>query len=260
MSIPGMLVGNIDVTQIVLAAFVLFFVLLVFHLRAEDKREGYPMVDPATGALEDGFPPIPRPKTFRLMEGGLAYAPHEDTLRTFALERLHDDPGSPLTPTGDPLLDGVGPAAYGLRRTEPLIYREGHIQMAPLRLLGGWALGDGDPDPRGMTVLGVDGKAAGVVTDVWIDKSVKILRYLEVEVGVGPGAPAGRRILLPIYHTDIKRRAREVRVKAARAARFADAPGPAQPDVVTAREEDQINAFWAGARFYRDQMIQEPLA
>ncbi len=251
----GMLVGNIDVTQIVLAAFVLFFVLLVFHLRAEDKREGYPMVDQADGARSEGFPAIPRPKTFVLMDGGLAQAPHEEALRTFALRRLHDDPGSPLTPTGDPLLDGVGPASYGLRRTTPLIYREGHIQVAPLRLLDGWRLGDGDPDPRGMTVVGADGKAAGVVTDVWIDKSVKILRYLEVDVA----APAARRILLPIYHTDIKRRAREVRVKAARAARFADAPGPAAPDVVTAREEDQINAFWAGARFYRDQMIQEPL-
>ncbi len=253
---PGMLVGNIDVTQIVLSAFVLFFVLLVLHLRAEDKREGYPMIDPADGARSEGFPPIPRPKTFVLMDGGLAQAPHDDVLRTFALERLHDNPGSPLTPTGDPLIDAVGPASYGLRRTTPLIYREGQVQMAPLRLLGGWSLGDGDPDPRGMTVVAVDGKVAGVVTDVWIDKSVKILRYLEVELS----GPAGRRILLPIYHTDIRRRAREVRVKAARAARFADAPAPAEPDVVTAREEDQINAFWAGARFFRDQMIQEPLA
>jgi photosynthetic reaction center H subunit len=252
----GMLVGNIDVVQIVLAAFVLFFVLLVLHLRTEDKREGYPMVDPADGRRHAGFPPLPKPKTFLLMDGGLAQAPHAEPPDPVAGRRLHGDPGSPYTPIGDPLREAVGPSAYAMRRTRPLIYKEDTIQMAPMRLLQGWSLGDGDPDPRGMTVVGVDGKRAGVVSDVWIDRSVKILRYLEVEVGdVGP-----RRILLPIYHTEIRRRAGEVRVKAMRASRFAEAPGPASPDVVTAREEDQINAFWAGARFYRDQMMQEPLA
>ncbi len=252
---PGMLVGNIDIVQMVLAAFFLFFGLLVLHLRAEDKREGYPLVDPADGRRSQGFPPIPRPKTFVLMDGGLAHAPRQEPVSPVPGRRLHGDPGSPLTPIGDPLQSALGPAAYPERRDRPLIYNGDKIQMAPLRTLEGWRLGEGDPDPRGMSVRGADGKTAGVVTDVWIDRSVKILRYLEVEVA----GPDVRRILLPIYHTEIRRRAGEVRVRALRADRFSQAPSPARPDVVTAQEEDRINAFWAGARFYRDQMIQEPL-
>ena len=34
---------NVDVTQIVLYAFWLFFAGLVYYLRREDKREGYPL-------------------------------------------------------------------------------------------------------------------------------------------------------------------------------------------------------------------------
>jgi photosynthetic reaction center H subunit len=252
----GMLAGNIDVTQIVLAAFILFFVLLIVHLRAEDKREGYPLVDPADGRPSQGFPAIPRPKTFVLMDGGLAHAPRPEAERPPAGRRLFGFPGSPLTPTGDPLADAVGPAAFVARRERPLIYREDKIQVLPMRELEGWRLGEGDPDPRGMTVMGADGRPAGVVSDLWIDRSVKILRYLEVQVAADPA----RRILLPIYHTDIRRRAGQVRVKALRAAGFAAAPATLLPDRVTAREEDQINAFWAGARFYRDHMITEPLA
>jgi photosynthetic reaction center H subunit len=251
----GMLAGNIDVTQIVLAGFVLFFVLLVWRLRAEDKREGYPMVDQADGGRSEGFPAIPRPKTFLLMDGGLAHAPHEESLAPIAARRRRDNPGSPLVPTGDPLRDAVGPAAFAQRRPSPLVYREDKIQVLPMRALEGWRLGEGDPDPRGMTVRGADGRVAGIVTDVWIDRSVKILRYLEVEVG----QVEVRRILLPIYHTDIRRRPAEVRVKALGAARFADAPSQGDPDLVTAREEDQINAFWAGGHFYRDQRVEEPL-
>ena len=46
------IVGTLDVTQLVFYAFVLFFIALVFYLRREDRREGYPLEDEATGMVD----------------------------------------------------------------------------------------------------------------------------------------------------------------------------------------------------------------
>ena len=43
---------GIDVALLVFYAFVLFFICLVFYLRREDRREGYPLEDDATGRIE----------------------------------------------------------------------------------------------------------------------------------------------------------------------------------------------------------------
>jgi photosynthetic reaction center H subunit len=128
-----------------------------------------------------------------------------------------------------------------------MIFAPDIVQVAPLRRLDGFSILRGDPDPRGMTVVGADGGAVGVVDDVWIDRGVKIVRYLEIalDAAVGPG-----RALVPIYDCDIKASRRRVKVSAAPAARFAGAPKLRDPDQITAREEDQISAFFAGARFY----------
>ena len=252
----GAILGDIDIAQLVVVAFVLFFFGLVYHLRQEDKREGYPMVDPADGSPSVGFPPLPKPKTFLLKDGTTVMAPHLERERDLAARRLFPVPGAPITPIGDPLADGVGPAAFVLRREKPLEHGSEGVQVAPLRTLSGWSPAAGDPDPRGMTVLGADGATAGVVRDLWIDRSVKILRYLEVQL---EGEPRPRRVLLPLHYTDIKRRRGVIRSNAVRAAQFTAAPRLADPDVITAREEDQINAFYAGGRFFRVIEQERPL-
>ena len=43
-------IGNLDVAQIVLYAFWLFFFGLLFYLRREDRREGYPLESEASQA------------------------------------------------------------------------------------------------------------------------------------------------------------------------------------------------------------------
>jgi photosynthetic reaction center H subunit len=245
----GSIIGNLDVAQLLVIVFFLFFAGLVIHLRREDKREGYPLTDPADGRPSTGFPDMPSPKTFHLLDGGTTTAPHPEHERDLDARRLFGFPGSPITPTGDPLADGVGPAAFVARRDRPMIYQRDMVQVLPMRALPEWTLVDGDPDPRGMTVVGADGVAAGVVRDLWIDRSVKILRYLEVELtGAEP-----RTALLPIYYSDIKRKRGCVKVSALRAAQFAEAPAIAEPDRITAREEDQVNAFFAGARFFNTE-------
>ena len=247
----GSLIGDLDVAQFMVILFFIFFVGLVLHLRQEDKREGYPLVDPAGSRYEhggeEGFPPIPRPKTFRLMDGGAVTAPHPEVERPLAARRVPDVPGSPYTPTGDPLRDGVGPASYAMRRDAPLVYNYAKVQVLPLRSIPAWAVVSKN-DPRGMRVVAADGIEVGVVVDLWVDRSVKILRYLQVETGSGD---TSRQVLLPIYHTDIRNRKRIVKVNAIRAAQFAEVPRTAEPDTITAREEDQVNAFYAGADFFR---------
>lgn len=54
----------IDLTQIVLYAFWIFFAGLVYYLRREDKREGYPLHGEREGTVVNGFPMPPAPKKF----------------------------------------------------------------------------------------------------------------------------------------------------------------------------------------------------
>ena len=253
----GAITQDIDAPQLLFAAFAVFFGGLVLYLRREDKREGYPLEDPAGGRELIGFPEPPGPKTFHLMDGGTTTAPHFESPDSIPATPAHRFPGSALRPLGNPLLSAVGPAAYALRKDEPLIYLPGKIQVLPMRALEDWRVIRGDADPRGMPVFGADGKEAGIVSDLWVDRSVKILRYLEVELA---GAADTRRVLLPIYYANVERRRGRVKVSALHAWQFADVPALRDPDQVTAREEDQINAYYAGGLFYNRNAIREPQA
>jgi len=248
----GAILGDIDVAQLLVVVFFIFFFGLVLHLRTEDKREGYPLTDPAGGSDGEGFPPMPTPKVFLLREGGMVTAPHPEEEAPLAAARVFPFPGSSLDPVGDPLTGGVGPGAFAHRRNEPLWYSPGVAQVAPVRASPGWTLAKGDIDPRGMAVVDTRGAHAGVVTDLWLDRGSKILRYLEVEVA------EGERVLLPIYHTDVRRYEARVVLKAVRAAEVAAAPRLAEPEVVTSREEDRINAFYAGAEFFGYESARRP--
>ena len=77
----GAITGYIDVAQLILYAFWIFFAGLIYYLRREDKREGYPLdLRPLGPALTvQGFPPMPEPKTFLLPHGGTYHAPRAAT-------------------------------------------------------------------------------------------------------------------------------------------------------------------------------------
>ena len=184
-------------------------------------------------------------------------------------------PGAPLMPTGDPMLDGVGPGAYAIRADTPDLTFEGDPKIVPLRVVPDFYLEPRDPDPRGMTVIGADGKAAGTVVDCWIDRSEYIMRYLEVELPAAvpvreapqtsnaassappPSAPG--RALLPINFCRIDAKARRIRVKAILAGQFAGVPGLASPDTITFMEEERVVAYYGGGTLYATARRQEPL-
>lgn len=246
----GAITENFDIAQLTLYAFWLFFFALVFYLRREDKREGYPLeVDRSTKKQGSFFPPIPGPKTFRLWHGG-TYAVPPGREEAGTSDRLRAEPyapwpGAPLQPTGNPMVDAVGPAAYADREDKPDTTFEGHDRIVPLRIATDHALVDRDPDPRGMEVVGGDGQVAGVVRDVWIDRSEPQPKFLEVEV-----AGAGRKVLVPTTMVRYDTWNRRVTVRSILAHQFADVPALKSPDQVTKLEEDKVMAYFAGGTLY----------
>jgi photosynthetic reaction center H subunit len=255
----GAITNYIDVAQLALYGFWIFFAGLVYYLRSEDKREGYPLVSDRSDRVKvQGFPPIPRPKTFLLRNGGIQTAPRvEQPSGTGNASPMGLWPGAPLQPDGDPMIDGVGPASYAQRADVPDLTVENEVRMAPLRIATDHWPNVDDADPRGMVVVGVDGQAAGVVSDMWVDRSEMVVRYLEVEVAI-PGATA-RYVLLPITLARVSAAKRAVFAKSVMAHHFATPPVTRHPDEVTLREEDRITAYFASGHLYAAPSRSEPL-
>ena len=255
----GALTGYFDVAQVVLYVFWIFFAGLVYYLRREDKREGYPLErerpGPGRRVRIQGFPALPRPKLFRLGHGqGTVAAPRASNEPSIHSEPSAPWPGSPLQPLGNPMLSGVGPSAYALRSERPDLTIDGHPRIVPMRVATDFSVESRDPDPRGRTAVGADGETGGVIQDIWVDRSEPQARYLEVET-----APAGRRVLVPIPLVTINRLARRVTVRSVLGRQFADAPSLASPDQVSLREEDQASAYFASGNLFATTKRSEPL-
>ncbi|XBQ16989.1 MAG: photosynthetic reaction center subunit H [Oceanicaulis sp.] len=251
----GIINGSFDLTTLLFMAFVLFFIGLVFYLRREDRREGYPLETDNPAKLETpGAVWYPTQKEFRQADGSVSFKP--DGKRDPAadkMKRLAVWPGSPSEPVGDPMTSGVGPGAYVLREDKPDVTHEGLPKIVPMRLLPDFDIAKGDPDPRGMAVIGADGETAGVISDVWVDRAEALIRYHEVELAEG-----GRKVLLPYAFVNIHGKARQAKVKAILAGQFAGVPAHASPDQVTRLEEDKISAYYAGGLLYATSDRQEP--
>lgn len=251
----GAITGYIDVAQIVLYVFWIFFAGLIMYLRREDKREGYPLESDRSGrVLVQGLPGMPKPKTFRLEDGGVVYAPstYRDT-RVIKAVPTGPYPGAPLEPTGNPMLDGVGPAAYAERANHPDYTIDGQPMIVPSRLAPGYGVSSKDPNPIGMEVCGADRVVGGVVTDIWVDRAEPQIRYIEIR------ATGGRQVLLPFTFAKFDARRRRVNVRSILGSQFATVPGTANPDQITRREEDQIQAYYAGGNLYATPARAEPL-
>ena len=66
-----------DLAQVTLYVFWIFFACLIFYLRREDKREGYPLESTGiNGGVVHGFPRMPDSKTYLLRDGHIATLPN----------------------------------------------------------------------------------------------------------------------------------------------------------------------------------------
>jgi photosynthetic reaction center H subunit len=249
-------VGNIDIAMIALWAFFLFFIGLVAYLHRESYREGYPLEDAKTGRYRDSnsLLPLPRSKTFLLPFGrGSVTVPQPDSREPvdIAARRADPSPGAPYIPIGNPMIDGVGPASWANRAKLPDLDMEGDLRIVPLSRTDMW-LETRDPDPRGMSVTGADDVAVGTVTDIWVDRAERILRYISVDTGA-------RTVVVPLPVVSINRRTGTVRVDAILASQFADAPALEKPDQITFYEEDRVQAYFGGGYLYATPAREESL-
>lgn len=264
----GAITGYIDVAQLVLYGFWIFFAGLIFYLRREDKREGYPLEsdrsDRAPRVKVVGFPRPPEPKTFLLPHGqGTRPSPPDDEapLGDIPGTRVeHPWNGSPLEPTGNPMVDGIGPASAAPREDAPDLTIDGHPKVIPMRLAEGFSPDPSDPDPRGMDVVAADGQVAGKVKDLWVDLAEPRILYYEVELPASDGADAGRtNPLLPAGFARVKFAQRQIRVASILAEQFRDVPRTASADQITRLEEDRVTAYFGGGHLYAKPSRQEPL-
>jgi photosynthetic reaction center H subunit len=113
MQTVGNITGYIDLAQILLYVFWIFFAGLIWYLVRENHREGYPMESSSNGrVVVKGFP-IPEPKTF-LLEGGKSVTVPDLTRKEPAYNAVPSSPssGSPIEPRGDGMTAAVGAGAY----------------------------------------------------------------------------------------------------------------------------------------------------
>ena len=165
--------------------------------------------------------------------------------------------GSPIIPTGNPMTDGLGPAAWVERADTPDVTAHGTPKIVPMRSAPGYSVAKGDPEPRGLPVIGADGAVAGVITDIWVDRSEPQVRYYEVEI------PSEGTRLLPIGFVQWPNLGlwglNRVIVKSITSAQFVGVPQTKRDDQVTLREEDQIMGYYAGGHLWATPRRSEPL-
>ena len=263
----GAFTGQFDLPLLLVILFFVFFLCLIYYLHQEDKREGYPLVDPSrrdNRVRVVGFPALPRPKTFLLPHGRAPVTvPRRDEEPPVDADNLGNPIGMPITPRGDPLLSRAGPAAWMPRLDLPDVNWANVPIYAPLRTAPDYHVDKGDTDPRGFEVLGCDKVRAGRVVDLWVDRSEHNCKFFEVELDpeilAGAAEGDGARVLLPDQFASVNGRRRHLRTGAITAAQFARLPRTRQPDVITQTEEDRICGYLGGGSLWATPKRAEPL-
>ncbi|MEM6511507.1 MAG: photosynthetic reaction center subunit H [Pseudomonadota bacterium] len=246
--------ANIDLVEILFTLFWVFFIGLVYYLQREMKREGYPLVsDRSNNITVQGFPAMPEPKTYYTDDGRSVQVPrNEGPAKNFHGVPAERNPGSPLNPTGDPMMSGMGPGAWTER---PDIFEktlEGEPRIVPLRVADGFHVDEKDIDPRGMAVVGADDKEVGKVSDIWIDLAEPQIYFLELDTSHGSR-------LVPFGFAEIDKGASKIRVNALYSHQFGNVPTLASPNQITMLEEDKLVGYFGGGLMFADSERKEPL-
>ena len=144
--------GNFDLASAAIWLFWIFFAGLVYYLQTENMREGYPLeTDDGAISPNQGLFPVPKDKTLILPHGrGEVTVPsgQNPDRPVLALQRTSKAAGSPYVPTGNPMMDGVGPASWAPRRDVPELDAHGHAKIQPMSKLEDFKVSAGT-DPRG---------------------------------------------------------------------------------------------------------------
>jgi photosynthetic reaction center H subunit len=235
--------GNFDLASAAIWMFWIFFALLIYYLQTENMREGYPLqTDDGSEAPNQGPVPVPSDKTFLLPHGrGELTVPsgQRGDRDNLALEATSIAAGSPFVPTGNPMLDGVGPASWAPRMDHPELDAHGHVKIKAMTNLPDFAVSAGR-DPRGKVVVAGDGEVIGRITDT---------------IDVNPEGKGNTR-LIPMNFCKIGND--RVTVRSIYSSHFKDVPTTASADQITLLEEEKIMAYYGGGTLYADPARSEP--
>ena len=228
--------GNFDLASLAIWLFWGFFAFLVYYLQTENMREGYPLeLENGAAAPNQGPFPLPSPKTFLLPHGrGEVTVPNGTReAREVALGRTAASEGFPHAPLGNPMTDGVGPAAWAPRRDLPELDGHGHNKIVPMAQAPAFGVSAGR-DPRGLPVQAGDNEVVGRISDMWVDAPEQLVRYLEIDLN------SGHRCLVPMPMVKIWKD--RVRINSLSSDMFDGVPGTKSQIEVTLLEEDKISA------------------
>jgi photosynthetic reaction center H subunit len=244
--------GNFDLASLSIWLFWGFFALLIYYLQTENMREGYPLEnEDGTPAANQGLFAVPSPKTFDMPHNrgsvSVPSAANEDAHRRadLAMARTAVSEGFPHAPTGNPMIDGVGPASWAPRRDAPELDGHGHPKIKPMSGNDAFFVSAGR-DPRGLPVVCRDDQVIGTVTDMWIDMPEQLVRYVEFEIA--PEHGSGKR-LAPV--TMVKITDRWVDVTSLNSDQINGIPTTKSADQITLLEEEKITGWFAGGLMYR---------
>ena len=242
--------GDFDLASLAIWGFWFFFAALIYYLQTENMREGYPLeMEDGSESPNQGPFPVPKPKTFKLPHGGELTVPSAENeashrRENLALEKVTPTEGFPQVPTGDPMVDGVGPASWTPREDVPELNAHGHAKIGPMGERDDFFLSAGR-DPRGMPVLSKDDQVVGHVTDMWIDEAEQEVRYLEFSLESEHGS--GKR-LVPM--TLVRVQPKWVMVASLHSSRFDGVPQTKSASQITKLEEEKVSAWYAGGTLY----------
>ena len=248
--------GNFDLASAAIWLFWFFFAGLVFYLQTENMREGYPLeTDDGKVAPNQGPFPVPKDKTFILPHGrGEVTVPsgQRGDRPVLALQQTSKAAGSPYVPTGDPMMDGVGPASWAPRRDVAELDAHGHAKIKPLSSLADFHV-SGGRDPRGLPVMTGDKEVVGRITDMWVDVPEQMVRYLVMDANP---EGSGKMRLIPMNFARIG--SDRVKIRSLYAHNVDAIPTIKGPDEITLLEEEKIMAYFGGGTLYADPARVEP--
>ncbi|MEM1029577.1 MAG: photosynthetic reaction center subunit H [Myxococcota bacterium] len=244
---------SVDFAQVMIYLFWIFFAGLVFYIRREDRREGFPLetVHPRRVLNEDN-PLIPTPKRYALPEGGEYLAPSFERDER-PIEATQGLPTSPYDPVGTGMGTNIGPSSFAERDRHPERTYDGHNAIVPMRVATDYSV-TGGSDPRGWDVVAIDGEVVGKVTDIWVDRPEMQARYIEVELADGSGSR-----LMPMTMGVTRPSAQVFKLEAMTSEQFPGIPQLEQADEITVHEEELISAYFAGGRLYATPKRVAPL-
>jgi photosynthetic reaction center H subunit len=252
--------GDFDLASAAIWGFWIFFAGLIYYLQTENQREGYPLVDDEGREISNGglWFGLPGAKTFKLPHGrGEVTVPsveneaaHERT--DLAMARTSKSGGSPYVPTGDPMVDGIGPAAWTPRRDAPELDGHGHVKIRPMSDLPDFKISAGR-DPRGKAVVAGDGEVVGRVVDMMIDVPESLVRFLVMDLNP---EGSGQHRLIPINLCRVQ--SDRVTVRSLYGKHFPGIPTAKSKSEVTLLEEEKICAYYGGGTLYADEKRLAP--